>query len=65
MTNFDCPVNAARDQYQSEVSKVVSEYYTNVLLGSDNLEDGWDRYLQNLDNAGLGKIIAEYEERMK
>ncbi len=65
MTNFDCPVNAARDQYQSEVSKVVSEYYTNVLLGADNLEDGWDRYLQNLDNAGLGKIIAEYEERMK
>lgn len=65
MKNFSCPVNESYSQYQSEVKKVVTEYYSNVLLGKDNLEDGWDAYLANLNKAGLDKITAEYEERMK
>lgn len=64
-TNFSCPTNDAATQYQSEVKKVVTEYYTNVLLGKDNLEDGWDAYLENLNKAGMEKITAEYEERLK
>lgn len=65
ITNFSCLINDAYSQYQNEVKKVVTEYYTNVLLGKDNLEEGWDAYLTNLSNAGMDKVTAEYEERLK
>lgn len=63
--NFASTYNSAYDEYQSEVSKLVKEYYHNVLLGTDNLESGWDQYISNLNSAGLDKIIAEYEEVLK
>lgn len=64
--NFIAPVaNEAYNTSYSEVSKIVTEYYSNVMLGNDNLESGWDAYLDKLEQAGLGNIIAEYEEMLK
>lgn len=63
-TNFGNCQNDSYDLYQSEITKLVEEYYHNVLLGNSNLEGDWDRYLSNLNTAGLDKVIAEYEEKL-
>ena len=65
-TNFsmnNCQ-NDSYDLYQSEITKLVQEYYHNVLLGNSNLEEGWDQYISNLSTAGLDQVIAEYEEKL-
>ena len=65
-TNFsmsNCQ-NDSYDLYQSEITKLVQEYYHNVLLGNSNLEEGWDQYISNLNTAGLDQVIAEYEEKL-
>ena len=56
--------NDSYDLYQSEITKLVQEYYHNVLLGNSNLEEGWDQYISNLSTAGLDQVIAEYEEKL-
>lgn len=63
-TNFGKCQNDSYDLYQSEITKLVEEYYHNVLLGNSNLEGDWDQYLSNLNTAGLDKVIAEYEEKL-
>lgn len=57
--------NEAFDQYSEEVLKLVKEYLYAVLLGNDNLDAGWDTYLDNLSKSGLDQIIAGYEEALK
>lgn len=58
-------LNEADEMYGSEVWKLATEYYCNVLLGTDNLEEGWDAYLEKLSRAGIDEIIAGYEEILK
>lgn len=57
--------NNADKVYGGEVWKIATEYYCNVLLGTDNLDEGWDAYLDRLSRAGMDDIIAEYEEMLK
>ena len=58
-------VSEVAGQYNSEIHKVCDEYFVNVLLGKDNLDDGWDAYIAKLNAAGLDKVIADYEELLK
>lgn len=63
--NFTDVKNEAKDQYLAEVQKLEKEFYHSVLLGTVDLETGWDTYVNNMHSAGLTKILAEYEELLK
>ena len=63
--NIPAVNNESLNTYGSEVTKVVEEYYFNVLVGKDNLDAGWDAYIEKLNAAGLDKILAEYDELLK
>lgn len=59
--NFAIGTTEAASLYAAEVNKVADEYYSNVLLGADSL-DNWDAYVAKLDAAGLQEILKSYEE---
>lgn len=59
--NFPQVKSEVYDQFYAEVKKVEQEFYYSVLLGQSDVHADWDAYITNLNNAGLGKIIADYE----
>lgn len=63
--NFSSVFNEAYDTYAGEIQKVEENFFYGVLKGDKNLEADWDQYLEEMNTAGLDKVIAEYEEILK
>ena len=63
--NFTEKVNEMYNTYYSEVQKIEKEFYASILLGKSTINSDWDAYVTKLGNAGLTKIIAEYEALLK
>ena len=55
----------ARNWYGADVGTIASEYYTQAIQGKINIDETWDDYVKSLNDAGLDKILAEYEELLK
>lgn len=55
----------ARNWYGADVSTIANEYYTKAIQGNINIDETWDAYVKSLNDAGLDKILAEYEELLK
>ena len=45
-----------------DVSKIVSEYYFNAITGKIDIDSTWDAHVQEVLDAGLSDILAEYNE---
>ena len=60
-SNFPAEENEARDTYGAEVTKLATEYFYNAITGKANLDSDWDKYLSNLEAAGLNEILAYFE----
>lgn len=64
-TNFHAAgENEAKTWYGADVSTVASTFYSDALMGNIDIDEAWEGYLADLNNAGLDKILAEYEEML-
>lgn len=63
--NFFVPgENESKTWYGADVGTVASTFYSDALMGNIDIDDAWEGYLADLNNAGLDKILAEYEEML-
>lgn len=49
-------------KYFSNISTIFTEYFWNAITGKVNIDSSWDKYLKDMDDNGLGKIIEEYNK---
>lgn len=65
-TNFFVPsTNEAKQTYGADVDTIVKEYYANAITGKIDIDATWDEYVKSVYDAGLDKIIADYEAMLK
>ncbi len=57
--------NESADTYGADVTTIVQEWYNQALMGKVDIDADWDNYIASLNDAGLDKIIEEYEELLK
>ena len=56
--------NEANTWYGADVVTIADTYYADALMGRVDIDETWDSYIEDLNNAGLSEIIAEYEEML-
>ena len=56
--------NEANTWYGADVATIADTYYADALMGRVDIDETWDSYIEDLNNAGLSEIIAEYEEML-
>lgn len=57
--------NESREWYGTDVNTLATEYYAKALKGDVDIDATWDEYVASLNNAGLQKILDEYNEMFK
>lgn len=50
---------AVRAEVQTNVNTVVSDFYSNAIMGTFDVEAQWDEYISDLNAAGYDKLINE------
>lgn len=57
--------NESREWYGADVNTLATEYYAKAIKGDVDIDATWDAYIESLNEAGLQKILNEYNEMFK
>lgn len=62
---FEPRANEAKNTYGDDVKTAETEYYVSAVTGKVDIDSTWDAYVKQMNDYGLAKIIAEYEDMLK
>lgn len=58
-------MNEAQEKKETDVLKIVDEYYINAITGKVDIDATWDSYVESVNKSGLREILAEFESLYK
>ena len=58
-------LNQSYSQYNTDIQSISDEFYYNAIMSKVDIDSGFIKFKAALDNAGLQKVLAEYQTGVK